>query len=156
MFQVCYRKAPTITESITKSLVHWCIPSTKYIDGLLLLTLLTAILSQRYQSTLIAMLCSLFYTWTGCGGHNYLHRRDNFPMNYLGLLFMNYRDWRVSHVLAHHLYPNTLLDVETVYMEPFFVWIPYKSGKNWLHRYGSIVYAPFIYAVTHPMALLKK
>lgn len=120
------------------------------------MTLITAIFSQRYQSTMIAILCSLFYTWCGISGHNYFHRRDNFRMYYFNLLFFNFRDWRVSHALSHHLYPNSLLDVEIVFMEPFFVWVPFKDAKNAMQRYGSFVYAPIIYALMYPMGFIKK
>lgn len=108
-------------------------------------TLLTAILAQRFQSTPIAILCGLFLTWTGVCGHNYLHQRDNYRMIYFNIVFMSYRDWRVSHVLSHHLFPNSLLDFELLMVEPFMVWVPSKTAKNWIQRYVSYVYAPILY-----------
>lgn len=127
-----------------------------YIDGLFILTLATAILCQRYQSWTIALICSLFYTWCGICGHNYFHRRDNYRMQYFNLLFMNFRDWRVSHVLAHHLYPNTLLDMEMSFLYPFLVWVPSKDEKNWIQRYASFVYSPFLYSLLYPLKFTKK
>lgn len=116
-----------------------------YIDGLFVLTLLTAILAQRFQSITMAILCGLFLTWTGICGHNYLHRRDNYRMFYFNMIFQSYRDWRVSHVLSHHLYPNSLLDIELITLEPFFVWVPSKEAKNWIQRYASYAYSPIFY-----------
>lgn len=66
------------------------------------------------------MVCALFYTWCGVCGHNYFNRRDNFRMKYFNLLMMSYRDWRASHALSHHMFPNSLLDVELVLWEPLF------------------------------------
>lgn len=118
-----------------------------YIDGLFVLVLLTAILTQRFQSVAIAFLCGLFYTWCGICGHNFLHMRDNFRMYYINIMFMNYRNWRISHALSHHLYPNSLLDFELTDMEPFFVYLPSKHVKNCVQRYISYIYSPFLYSI---------
>lgn len=131
-------------------------PLQYYTDGVFILTLITAILTQRYQSVLLALVCSLLFTWTGICGHNYLHRRDNWRMNYFNLLFMNFRDWRVSHALSHHLYPNSLLDMEMSFMHLFFVWWPDKDEKNWTQRYASFAYWPIFYALLYPIKFLTK
>lgn len=113
-----------------------------YIDGLFVLTMLTAILAQRFQSFMMAILCSLFLTWTGVCGHNYLHRRNNYRMIYFNLIFNSFRDWRVSHVLSHHLYPNSMLDMELSSYEPILVWVSRPNAKNWFQRYVPYIYSP--------------
>lgn len=118
-----------------------------YVDSLFLLTLLTAILAQRLQSSVLAILFGLFLTWTGICGHNYLHQRDNYRMFYFNLIFMSYRDWRVSHVLSHHIYPNSLLDIELKVVEPFLVWFP--RSKNFVQRYVSYIYSPIFYSLLY-------
>lgn len=127
-----------------------------YIDGLFVLTLLTSILAQRFQSNLLAMLFGLFLTWTGICGHNYLHQRDNYRMKYMNLIFMSYRDWRVSHALSHHMYPNSLLDIELSILEPFFVWVPSDTAKNVFQRYVSYIYSPFVYSIFYLHEFGKK
>lgn len=127
-----------------------------YIDGLFVLTLLTSILAQRFQSNLLAMLFGLFLTWTGICGHNYLHQRDNYRMKYMNLIFMSYRDWRVSHALSHHMYPNSLLDIELSILEPFFVWVPSDTAKNVFQRYVSYIYSPFVYSIFYLHEFSKK
>lgn len=127
-----------------------------YIDGLFVLTLLTSILAQRFQSNLLAMLFGLFLTWTGICGHNYLHQRDNYRMKYMNLIFMSYRDWRVSHALSHHMYPNSLLDIELSILEPFFVWVPSDAAKNIIQRYVSYIYSPFVYSIFYLHEFGKK
>lgn len=121
-----------------------------------MVTLLTSIFAQRAQSTSLAILGGLFLTWTGVCGHNYIHQRDNFRMKYMNLIFMSYRDWRVSHCLSHHLYPNSLLDIELSMMEPFFVWVPSDTAKNILQRYVSYIYSPFIYCIFYLHAFGSK
>lgn len=120
------------------------------------MTILTAILTQHYQSKLLAVFCALFNTWTGISGHNFFHQRDNRRMKYFNLLFVNYRNWRVSHALSHHMYPNSLLDMEQVRMEPFFVWTPNKEMKNSFQRYGSYMYAPILYCTLSIMRFANR
>lgn len=125
-----------------------CIYSLQYyIDGLFAIFLLTAILAQNFQSVTLALLGSVFYTWCGICGHNYLHMRDNHRMLYINILFMNYREWRITHALSHHVYPNSLLDFELTEMHPYFVWLPHKDIKNFIQRYVSYIYAPFFYCI---------
>ena len=127
-----------------------------YIDGLFILVLITAVLAQRFQSVTLALLCGLFYTWCGISGHNYLHQRDTYRMYYINILFMNYRNWRITHALSHHLYPNSLLDFELTDMEPFFVYVPSKDAKNFVQRYVSYVYTPFVYCFFFPRIFLHR
>lgn len=125
-----------------------------YVDGLFLLTILTAVLAQRYQSIVMAFLCGLFITWTGICGHNYLHQRDNYRMIYFNVIFMSYRDWRISHALSHHLYPNSLLDIELSMFEPFLNYLPHS--KNWIQRYVSYIYSPIFYCFLYLFFFCQK
>lgn len=126
-----------------------------YIDALFALTILSAILANRYESIGFTLICGLIYTWCGIAAHNFFHIRDNFRMKYFNILFMSYRDWRVSHVLSHHLYPNSLIDIELVFMEPFLVW-KLNKDKDWIRRYVSYIYSPFIYCIFYYTEYLKK
>lgn len=75
-------------------------------------------------------------------------------MYYFNLLFMSYRDWRITHVLSHHLFPNSYLDFETMIIEPILVWVP--SSKNWIQRYLSWIYSPAVYAGFYYVEFAKK
>lgn len=127
-----------------------------HVDALFILTLITAILTQRYQSYLFAMLCGLNYIWTGIFGHNYIHRRDNYRMMYSNLLFMNYRDWRIGHVLSHHMYPNSLLDCDLLLWRPLFAWTRNNNSKNSFRNYACSVYTPFLYFFIFPLDLARR
>lgn len=47
-------------------------------------------------------------------------------------------EWRVSHILSHHLYPNTLLDIEISLHEPLLQFLP-TEGKSLVYRGASCV-----------------
>lgn len=57
--------------------------------------------------------------------------------------FYFFREWRISHALSHHLYPNTLIDIECAMAEPFLVWYPEEKG---IRKYISVAISPFIYS----------
>lgn len=105
---------------------------------------------------MFAMVCGLIYTWVGICGHNYLHLRDNYRMKYFNLLMMSYRDWRISHVLSHHMFPNSFLDCDILFMEPLFVWTPTVESSNTFQKYLSCAYAPILYCFVYPMEFVKK
>lgn len=88
--------------------------------------------------------------------HSYLHRRDNIRMYYFNLSFMSYREWRVSHALSHHLFTNSLVDMEMMIMEPFLCWFPNPTAKGFINRYISWAYGPLIYSLFFVMDIMKR
>lgn len=131
-------------------------PSQLYVDTMFLAMVLLSIASVRFHSVMIALVTSLIYTWIVIAGHNFLHRRDNFRMIYFNMSFMSYRDWRMSHALSHHLFPNSLHDVEIMLFEPIICWLPNSKIKNWIQRYVSWVYSIAFYFVLYFAEFLKK
>lgn len=65
------------------------------------------------------------------------------------------REWRVIHVLSHHLYPNTLVDLEMALFEPFIVWMPRKT-KGFFLKYMPRFYAIFIYIAIFDSQILRR
>lgn len=116
-----------------------------FIDSLLLSTIISSIITVQLKSILFLLLTSLLLTWTVISAHNYFHRKDNFRMTYFNLTFLNYKEWRISHALSHHLYPNSLFDLEITLFEPFLCWIP--KTKNFIQRYISWIYGPILYGI---------
>lgn len=55
------------------------------------------------------------------------------------------RDWMISHALSHHIFPNTLQDLEVTFFEPLISFLPY-SDKSLVVRYLSWVYSVVLYA----------
>lgn len=104
----------------------------------------------------LSIFASLFMTWVVIAAHNYFHRKDNFRMRYFNISFMNYSDWRVSHALSHHMYTNSLVDMELMWLEPLFRWIPHSTGKNIINRYISWAYGPLVYAIFFIVDFIKR
>lgn len=75
--------------------------------------------------------------------HNFFHQKDNFRMYYFDLCLMSSRGWRVSHALSHHLYTNTIQDMEISTLEPFLNYLP--SKKPLLFRHLAWFYSPVFY-----------
>ena len=64
----------------------------------------------------------------GTLGHNFFHQKDNWRMYSWDLMPYSSFDWRISHGISHHMWPNSILDYEIIVMEPFIYWFPqYKS-----------------------------
>nr|CAD7453415.1 unnamed protein product [Timema tahoe] len=129
--------------------------SKVYADLLLLVALTTAVLATSCGSFALATLSGLFLCFTVISAHNFFHQKDNFRMYYFDLCLMSSRDWRISHALSHHLYPNTMLDLEVSLMEPVLQWLPYES-KSTLQKYGSWLWSPLIYSsMFHGQLILR-
>jgi len=62
---------------------------------------------------------------------------------------MLYREWRISHVLSHHIYTNTVQDLELTLLYPFIHWYPTedKPFTVRLFPYITPVIYPFIIPV---------
>ncbi|CAG4992213.1 unnamed protein product [Parnassius apollo] len=82
--------------------------------------------------------------------HNFIHRKTNWRMFLFNMSMWSYRDFRVSHVLSHHLYTNTLMDLEISSLEPILLYNPRKDKP--LHaRLGFITefcFFPFIFIIS--------
>ena len=111
--------------------------------------------SVRVQNALLALLCGLFWltaywqSWslaaltglvlalnTNCA-HNFYHQRDNWRMRLWDLSLLSSYEWRITHALSHHVYPNTIADFEVSMTEPFFD-LKVHSGKSALKRHGAL------------------
>lgn len=119
--------------------------STLIIDALCVGALFLAVVAAASSSYITGALSGFLLALTVIAAHNFFHQKDNFRMYYFDLSLMSSRDWRISHALSHHLYPNSLLDLELSLFEPIFQFLPDPS-KKWWARYGPMLYAPLIYS----------
>lgn len=94
----------------------------------------------------IFIVSGLFLAWTAITGHNYFHMRDNFRMYYFDLCTMSSKDWRISHAMSHHIYPNTVWDYEIYTVEPFIHFLPSKK-KSWLRGFISQLLSPLYWSL---------
>lgn len=95
-------------------------------------------------------------TWTVLASHNFLHKRDNWRMYLFNLSIISYRECRIAHVLSHHLYTNSLHDLEISLYEPYLCWLPDPNVKNNFQRYGSWIYGPLIYMGNYGAQFIKR
>ncbi|KAK3923005.1 Cytochrome b5-related protein [Frankliniella fusca] len=97
---------------------------------------LGAAVAEGAGAWLLVALAALFVSWSAVCAHNFTHRRDNWRMYYKSLCFMSLSEWRVSHIFSHHMYPNTLLDIEISMHEPLLQFLP-TAGKPLVFKVAS-------------------
>lgn len=129
----------------------------RIIDSLFIITLTLAIISTKTSSFLLAACTGMFLNWTVICAHNFFHQKDNWRMKLWNLSLMSYREWRISHALSHHIYPNTLHDLEISYFEPFLNWIPSPKVKDpGMGRYAQWAISPIAYGLIYYMEFVKR
>ncbi|XP_034830210.1 cytochrome b5-related protein-like [Maniola hyperantus] len=111
-------------------------------DGLFVTLLVASALSCWSANYWLVMgfyiVASVSLAWLVVASHNYIHRRTNWRMYYFNFSLWSYRDFRVSHALSHHLYPNTLMDLEISAFEPLIFWNPRKNIP--IYAYFAIIF----------------
>lgn len=115
---------------------------------------MSAVTAAWFQSIPFAILTGFCLNSLGIASHNYLHKKDNWRMYCLNLLGINYREWRVSHVISHHMYPNTLLDLEVFGFEPFMEWFPKSKSRK--RKIFSVIIAPLTWMFIIKLSILKR
>ncbi|XP_014281219.1 cytochrome b5-related protein isoform X2 [Halyomorpha halys] len=120
--------------------------SKMLIDSLCIITFLFAITAAKTQSYLLGVVAGLPLCLMVIAAHNFFHLRDNWRMYLFNLSFLTVRDWRISHAMSHHLYPNSLHDLEISMFEPWFQYLP-RSDKPFTARFLSLLYFPIAYAL---------
>ncbi|XP_072746217.1 cytochrome b5-related protein-like isoform X1 [Anoplolepis gracilipes] len=124
-------------------------------DSLMVTTFALSLASAFAHSYAIAVFASIFLTWTTIAAHNFFHMRDNFRMYYFDLSLFSSKDWRISHVMSHHMYTNTIWDYEIYVVEPFLQWIPRKD-KSFFAGIISKIISPIVWMLLFIVEGLKR
>ncbi|KAH8409602.1 hypothetical protein KR222_010579 [Zaprionus bogoriensis] len=103
--------------------------------------------STTLDSLILRGFAGLALCWVATSAHNYFHQRDNWRMYSFNLLLLNFNNWRISHALSHHVYPNSLHDLEMSLFEPFLCWVPDSHYASKPQRIISVLISPVIYSV---------
>ncbi|XP_011506370.1 PREDICTED: cytochrome b5-related protein-like, partial [Ceratosolen solmsi marchali] len=111
--------------------------SKRIADSLFIVTILLAIAVAILRSWIVIIIC------------------DNFRMYYFDLSTMSSKDWRISHGLSHHLYPNTVWDMEIYNFEPFLIYLPCHY-KSFLYRLMTIIMSPITFFGTFILTGIKR
>lgn len=86
------------------------------------LALAAASITGSWVALVGATLC--LHALTGVG-HNSLHQGHSAWRYCLDLTLFSHREWRVSHAISHHTYPNLCIDFELSALEPFLLSLAY-------------------------------
>ncbi|KAJ8680520.1 hypothetical protein QAD02_016307 [Eretmocerus hayati] len=117
--------------------------SKRLADFIATITILSVIAVAITKSWIFVVISGVFLAWTTIIAHNFFHMRDNFRMYYFDLSIMSSKEWRVSHALSHHLYPNTLWDMEVYMFEPFIDYLP-TANKSLIYKAISLSISPIV------------
>ncbi|KAB0794189.1 hypothetical protein PPYR_13809 [Photinus pyralis] len=139
-----YKTLKNRVVEIYPSLSKWPIRRSKLIaDCLLALYLTLTFVATVTFNFKLGLVAGLVLYLTTVASHNFFHQRDNFRMYYFDFSLMSSRKWRVSHSMSHHMYTNTIRDLEIIQLEPYLQLLPNK--KVWFVRYMSWAYSPIFY-----------
>ncbi|XP_015437912.1 PREDICTED: cytochrome b5-related protein-like [Dufourea novaeangliae] len=124
-------------------------------DLLVTTTIILSLAAVFLQSYVVIIPAGIFLAWTAITAHNYFHMRDNFRMYYFDLSTMSSKEWRITHVMSHHTYPNTLWDYEMYVTEPLFQWLPDKR-KSMIKGIISQLLSPLLWSALFYGQLIKR
>ncbi|XP_033226339.1 uncharacterized protein LOC117178905 [Belonocnema kinseyi] len=113
------------------------------VDTLLAGTLISSLVAAVSNFWMAFIMSGMFLAWTTIASHNYIHMKQNFRMYYFDLSLMSSKEWRITHALSHHLYPNTIWDQEVYSFEPVMNWLPYR--KTVFSRIAGILLTPVVW-----------
>lgn len=92
---------------------------TRSLHNFLLVTLAVSFIATMWtESGWMASLCGLFATLTYTCSHNFGHQKDNWRRYGINFGLYSSTEFRISHCLSHHAYPNTIYDLECSLGEP--------------------------------------
>ncbi|CAG7727030.1 unnamed protein product [Allacma fusca] len=116
-------------------------------DGLVLTSITLAVLGVTWQSVILLALSGFILTSATIASHNFFHLKHNWRTYYWDLSLLSSYEWRISHSLSHHLFPNTVMDAEISMFEPVLEFLP-KKDKSLFQRYGVILITHWIFIST--------
>ncbi|KAB7500081.1 Cytochrome b5-related protein [Armadillidium nasatum] len=115
-------------------------------DSLFAGFLLFSVMAAMKASFLYAVIAGSILSLMANAAHNFFHQKDNWHMFLFDFTLSSSRDWRISHVLSHHNFPNTIIDFEVSCLEPHLEFFP-KKNKSWFHRYATIFTGSILYSI---------
>jgi hypothetical protein len=62
--------------------------------------------------------------------------------------------FQISHCLSHHLFPNTIIDLEIIEMEPFAYFLPVP--KSYFHRTFAVIYTNILFPLATLIEFTKR
>ncbi|XP_033340857.1 cytochrome b5-related [Megalopta genalis] len=134
---------------------HPSLKSNVIADSLVITTLTLCMTAVSWQSYMLVAAAGTFLAWTTIIAHNFFHMRDNFRMYYFDLSVMSSKEWRITHAMSHHSYPNTIWDYEMYVTEPMLNWLP-SDKKTRIGSFISQIMSPILYSIVFIGQLIKR
>ncbi|XP_060522312.1 cytochrome b5-related protein-like [Cylas formicarius] len=139
-YKTLKREVKQILPTIPKQAIN----TTNFlIDSILVGMFILSILAAKYWNFFLATLAGNFVAFLAIAAHNYFHQKDNFRMYYFQFSLLKVKEWRLSHVLSHHLHTNTIDDYEISVFEPLLQYM--SVNKTPLKKYGQLLLLPIIW-----------
>ncbi|XP_050534028.1 cytochrome b5-related protein-like isoform X2 [Daktulosphaira vitifoliae] len=130
----------------SKELKKSVLKSILTVDILMFMALVTCALAAKTNIYSLAILSGIILGVGTVASHNFTHLKDNWRMYYMQLGLISVREWRISHIFSHHIYTNTVKDLEITLLFPFLHWYPSTDKPfhiRWFPYCTPVVY-PFI------------
>lgn len=128
--------------------------SNFFIDSFLVIMFFLATLAATYWNFFLGALAGNFLAFLTIAAHNYFHQKDSFRMYYFNFSLQTVREWRISHVLSHHLHTNTIDDFEISSWEPVLNYLPVQ--KDPVKKYLQWLVAPLVWMFGFHRAFVER
>uniref|UniRef100_A0A0G4I2T4 Cytochrome b5 heme-binding domain-containing protein n=1 Tax=Chromera velia CCMP2878 TaxID=1169474 RepID=A0A0G4I2T4_9ALVE len=100
-------------------------------DVCLVLFLSSCWMAGYWRSLPMAVVGGFLLSCLATIAHNFFHQGDNWRMFCFDLLGASSFDFRISHVMSHHMYTNSSLDFEITMVEPSLHTLPAMPRPDW-------------------------
>lgn len=123
-------------------------------DLMLGLVLTSVYIIAKSESKIMAVIAGLLINFQFIISHNFFHKKDNWRMYCANFSLFTYNEWRISHALSHHLYPNSYYDLEITMYEPILCWLPFP--KSWLRKMIMTLISPIVWSLVFPSVAIQR
>uniref|UniRef100_A0A6B2L6R9 Cytochrome b5 heme-binding domain-containing protein n=1 Tax=Arcella intermedia TaxID=1963864 RepID=A0A6B2L6R9_9EUKA len=88
-------------------------------------------------------------------GHNFFHQKDT-PLRFiLNITLTSSHEWRQSHAISHHHYPNSRLDAEVLGPESLFIYFCTSQKRSFVYKRLILFFLFPICSITFPIFFIK-
>ena len=107
------------------------------------------------NSIIVTIAAGLVLGMTFTAAHNFFHKADNFRQYYFDLSLFSSYDWRITHMISHHLHTNTYADYELTAFHPI---LDYSTGesKTMLHSLLGPFLCNIVFFSASPYSFVTK
>jgi cytochrome b involved in lipid metabolism len=123
-------------------------------DSLVAGFVLFGVLGAVFNSWICCIISGVILACVEVGAHNFFHLKDTFRRFYFDLGLGNSYEWRITHFFSHHLYPNTVMDIE-LKLCPSFEFLPHIE-RSWAQTYLPVIYSHFLYCFLFWIDFVKR